>query len=56
MEFVFFWFVFMAVVGWWASEWNRSIIGFMLLAFFLSPIIAGIALLVKGKNLEIDRR
>lgn len=52
MEMVFFWFVFMVLIGWWANEWKRSVVGFMVLAFFLSPLVAGIVLMVRGKNTD----
>lgn len=50
MVFIFFWVVFLCLVGFWANEWNRSVPGFVLLALFLSPLVAGIVLLIKGRN------
>jgi hypothetical protein len=54
MELLFFWFVFMALIGWWADQWKRSIVVHVLLAFLFSPIVAGIVLLVRGRNTGDD--
>lgn len=56
MEFLFFWFVFMVLVGWWANEWKRSVPGFLVLAFLLSPIVAGIVLMVRGRRTNVYDR
>lgn len=58
MEFLLGWVAFAALIGWWANEWDRDAIIWGFLALILSPIIAGIALLVTGKNedSELDKR
>ena len=52
MSAVMFFAVFVALVGWWANEWKRSVLGFVVLALVLSPLVAGIVLLIKGRNKE----
>lgn len=53
MEIFIFWIIFVCVIGWWASEWKRSVVGFVALAIVLSPILAAIVLLIKGRNTEL---
>lgn len=51
MEIVMFLVIFSVIVGFWANSWGRN--GFMwgLLSLLVSPVIAGIALLIAGKTL-----
>jgi len=44
--FLIIWFVFACAIGGWASSRGRSALGFGALSFFLSPVLAGIVLLV----------
>ena len=46
------WLVFAGLVAWWAAVWGRSWPLFLLLAFLLSPLIAGIVLLILGRKGE----
>jgi len=46
------WIALSVFVGYLAAEKKRSGLGFFLLAFFLSPLIGGIALLIMGENKE----
>ncbi len=46
---VLLWPFFAILIAVWAYKWNRSIIGYALLAFVLSPLIAGIVLLIVGE-------
>lgn len=50
MEFVVVWFILALLVGWWASEWGRSGVGYFFLTFFGSPILGGIVLLIVGNK------
>tara|TARA_R110001583_G_scaffold179730_3_gene336636 strand:+ start:338 stop:574 length:237 start_codon:yes stop_codon:yes gene_type:complete len=50
IEMFFPYILFVVLIGFWASKWNRSIIAFALLALILSPVIAVIALLFLGNN------
>ena len=52
MEILFFWIVFMVLIGWWANEWKRSVPAYLALSFFFSPIVAAIVLMVRGRNTE----
>lgn len=67
MEFVFFWVVCSALVGWWASKRGRLWFDYLLFSLILSPLLAGFVLLVKpdlakeaadkaAKNAEEARR
>ena len=48
MEIVFFWIVFTILVGVLASTKDRSFLGWAFLAAIISPILAGIILLIVG--------
>ncbi|MEZ9519811.1 SHOCT domain-containing protein [Vibrio splendidus] len=48
----FLWFLFAVLVGYFASNYNRSGLLWFLLACILSPLISGIILLVLGRNDE----
>ncbi len=50
MEFVFFWIIFMILVGIMASKRNRSVIGWLAIAFFLTPLAGILFLLALGEN------
>lgn len=50
MEFLFFWVVFAAIVGAIASGKGRSFLGWTLLALLISPLVAGLAVLVVGSG------
>lgn len=41
-------------IGWWASNWHRSGVGFGLLALVASPVVGAIVLAVVGKGRELD--
>lgn len=49
MEFLIFWFIFCVIVGAIATSKERNFIGWTLLAFLISPFIAGIIVLVLPK-------
>ncbi len=44
------WLVCTIGVSAWASRWNRSAFGWFICSFFLSPILAGLLLLISGQN------
>ncbi len=44
------WLVFCVLVGIWAARRDRNAIGWGLLAFVISPLIAGILLLIVGEG------
>lgn len=48
MEFFLLWFGFAVAVGVLAAKWGRSGFGWFLLACFISPLLAGIFLLIGG--------
>ena len=48
MEFFLLWFGFAVAVGFLAAKWERSGFGWFLLACVLSPLLAGIFLLIAG--------
>lgn len=50
MELFFPYLLFVALIGFWASKWNRSILIFVLVAFVSSPVVAGVILLFMGNN------
>jgi len=51
VEIAFFWIAFAVLVGLWASRSRRrSFIGWMLLAMLISPLLAGLLLLVMGSG------
>lgn len=49
----FMWFVLCGLLAWWANSWGRSSGGFFLLSLLLSPLVAAIVLLVKGRNRQL---
>lgn len=49
---VFGWLIGVFIVGYWASKKGRSSGGWGLLALFISPLLAGIALAIVGSNQE----
>jgi|GEM_PF-3507085 len=50
MEYLFVYLLFVALISWWAAQWNRDPTIWALLAFILSPIIAAIMLIVLGEE------
>lgn len=57
MEIFLFYFLFVVIVSVWAGSWGRSGFGYFLLSVILSPIIAGIILLISGRrNGEVSYR
>ena len=50
MEFLIGWVVFTILVGVMASNYGRSVIGWVLLSLVLSPLIGFVGLLVAGKS------
>lgn len=50
MEILFFYIIFVIVVAVWAGNWGRSGFGYFLLSIILSPILAGIILLISGRR------
>tara|TARA_R110001583_G_scaffold158496_1_gene310422 strand:+ start:1466 stop:1720 length:255 start_codon:yes stop_codon:yes gene_type:complete len=50
MEMFFPYLFFVALIGFWASKWNRSVMVLVLVAFIFSPVVAGIILLFMGNN------
>ncbi len=42
--------LFLFLIGYWASRWNRSVIVWCLIALLLSPVVAAILLLIFGNN------
>ncbi|WP_394245642.1 SHOCT domain-containing protein [Vibrio astriarenae] len=51
---VFFWFFLAVAVGFLASNLNRNGIGWFFIACIISPVIAGIFLLIMGKDNEVE--
>ncbi|MFM2663523.1 SHOCT domain-containing protein [Vibrio mediterranei] len=51
---IFFWFFLAIAVGFLASNYNRSGFLWFLLACIISPVIAGVFLLILGKNNEAE--
>lgn len=49
-------FAFAVGVGYWANGWGRNGLGWGFAALIISPILAGIALIVVGKTLEAKAR
>ncbi len=50
MEIMFFWFLFTFLVGYLAAQRGRSVLGWVLLSFFTSPLVAGLLVLIVGKK------
>ena len=51
MELMLFgWLLFGFLIGAWASAWGRSFAGWMAMALLLSPLIAGVVLLICGRT------
>lgn len=50
MIWIILWIVFAILVGVGAHNWRRSGIGWFLLACVISPVIAGVALLILGRK------
>ena len=50
MEIFLFWFIISIIVGVWAGNQGRSGFGYFLLSIILSPIIAGLILLLSGSK------
>lgn len=50
MEVFLFWILLSVAVGFWASQWNRSFVMWLLIAGVLSPVIGAIILLLNGVN------
>ena len=50
------WIFFMWAVGYMAYSRKRSVIGWLVFAFFLSPLLGAIALLVVGDHPQSDIR
>ena len=48
MEMFFPYLLFVVLIGFWASKWNRSVLVFVLIAFIFSPVVAGVILLFMG--------
>jgi hypothetical protein len=44
------WIFLSGAVSLWASVWGRSVNGYFLLSLFLSPVIGGVVLLIRGEN------
>jgi len=47
---VVFYFVFVVLIGVWANNLKRNVFGYIVLAFLLSPLVAGITLAIVGKK------
>ena len=45
-----FWVICTVGISVWASRWNRSGIAWFFVSFFLSPVLAGLILLIAGNN------
>jgi Na+/pantothenate symporter len=52
MEILIFLVIFSVLIAVWASSWGRNGFGWFLLAAFISPLIAGVILLIAGKTVE----
>ncbi|MCX5751237.1 MAG: FHIPEP family type III secretion protein [Candidatus Saganbacteria bacterium] len=50
MEFLVFYIVFVALIGWWANNLGRNVLGCVICAILLSPLCVGIYLLIVGKS------
>lgn len=46
------WVMMVIGIGFWASKLNRNVFGYVVLAFFLSPLVAAIVLLIAGQKKE----
>lgn len=44
------WVMMVIGIGFWASKLNRNVFGYVVLAFFLSPLVAAIVLLIAGQK------
>lgn len=44
------WVLLACLVGWWAGEWGLSVGGYFTLALLLSPLIAGVVILISGNK------
>lgn len=51
---IIFWIALCILIGWWAKQWGRDPAIWGIISFFLSPIIAGIALAVLGEDFDAD--
>lgn len=49
MELLTFYVILVLGVGWWAGQWGRNGGGWGLLALLISPLLAGLGLLVVGR-------
>ena len=36
-------------VGWWAWAWGRHVVAWAIVAFVLTPLVAAVGLLIKGR-------
>jgi hypothetical protein len=37
-------------IAWWARQWGRHVAAWMTVAFFLTPLVAALGLLIKGRQ------
>ena len=48
-----YWFAYFALVlgvGWWAREWRRHVLAWMTVGFFVTPLVAAVGLIIKGRK------
>jgi len=46
------WIILTVLIGFWASTLNRSVLGYVILSLFLSPLVSAILLLIVGVDGE----
>lgn len=52
-ELLIAWIALAVGVGWWANEWGRNPVAWGTIAFLLSPLVAGIGLVIKGRDWDV---
>lgn len=50
MELYFPYLLLVVLIGIWAAKWHRSVLIFVLVGVVLSPVVAGIILLIQGNG------
>ncbi len=44
--------LFVGLIGVWANNLNRNVFGYVIFAFLLSPLVAGITLAIVGRKVK----
>lgn len=56
MEWLVMYIIFVALIGWWASNLGRNVLACVICAAFISPLVVGLYLLVAGKSGDSNKK